>query len=104
MTEPIADVKESAGRGKLIACGDVAVREDEVFDIGGLQQLAGKLHLELIFTMKTQHTLVMGVTTNPRTEPRDGEGLPRVQHTVKPPIEPIVQDSLDQQVLALFAA
>ena len=104
MTEPIADVKESAGRGKLIACGDVAVREDEVLDIGGLQQLAGKLHLELIFTMKMQHTLVMGVTTNPRTEPRDDEGLPRVQHTVKPPIEPIVQDSLDQQVLALFAA
>ena len=61
MTEPIADVKESASRGKLIACGDVAVREDEEFDICGLQQLTGELHLEFALTFEDEHALIMGV-------------------------------------------
>ena len=90
MTEPIADVKESAGRGKLIACGDVAVRENEVLDIGGLQQLAGKLHLRFFLPFEDKRVFVMGVTALAGTEARDGEGLPRMQHTVEPPIKPIV--------------
>ena len=60
--------------------------------------------MKLIFTVKMQHTIVMGVTTNPRTEPRDGERLPWMQQAVEPPVEPVVENPLDEQVLALLSA
>ena len=68
MTEPIADVKESASRGKLIACGDVAVRENEVFHVYGLQQLSGELHLALVFPFEDEHALIVGVAAFFRKE------------------------------------
>ena len=103
MTEPIADVKESAGRGKLIACGDVAVREDEVLDIGGLHHLAGEPHLGFFLPFEDERVLIVGVTAHAGTESCDGERLSRMQHAVEPPVEPAVQDSFDQQVFALLA-
>ena len=61
MLQPVAGVEEKVARRKLVTHGDVAVREDEEFNICGLQQLTGELHLEFALTFEDEHALIMGV-------------------------------------------
>ena len=57
----------------------------------------------LALALKLQHALVVGVAAFFRTKTRNGERLPWVQQTIEPPVESVVEDPLDEQVLALLA-
>ena len=78
MLQPVAGVVEKMTWRKLVACGDVAVRENEVLDIGGLQHLAGEPHLGFFFPFEDERVLILGVTAHAGTESCDGERLSRM--------------------------
>lgn len=103
MLQPVAGVEEKVAWRKLVARGDVPVRENKALDIRCLQQLTGKLHLKFVLALKLQHAFIVGVSTLFRTKARNGERLPRMQHAVQPLVELVVENPLDEQVLALFA-
>ena len=68
MLQPVAGVEEKVARRKLVTHGDVAVRENEVFHVYGLQQLSGELHLALVFPFEDEHAFIVGVAAFFREE------------------------------------
>lgn len=104
MLQPVAGVEEKVAWCKLVTHRDVAVRENKALDIRCLQQLTGELYLELVLPFENEHAFVVGVAALFGKEPRDGERLPRMQHAVQPLVELAVENPLDEQVFALFAA
>lgn len=101
--QPVADIEKCAGFGELVARGHVPVRKNEEVNVGVLQQLPSKLHLELLLTVKTQHAIIVRVATAFGKEPGNGECLTRVQHAVQSLVEWTVEDALDEQIAALLA-
>lgn len=103
MFQPVAGVEEKVVGREFIACGHMAVCEYKMLNVSCLQQFAGELHLELFFAMEFQHAFFVGITARFGEEPGDSERLSRMQQTVEPPVEAIVEYPLDKQVFALFS-
>ena len=104
MRQPVSRIEERAIRGEFVAHGHMPVREDEVVDGGCGDQPAGELHLVLVLALELQHAFVVGITAALGTISRNGKRVARMQHAVQPLVNWTVEDSLDEQVLALPAA
>ena len=104
MAKPVADIVKGTSQRKFVAHWNVAVREDEEVNIGCGKQFAGVHYLMLVFTLKLERALVVGVATALRAIPSDSKSLPWVQHTVQQLVKRTVKHPLDKQIFALLSA
>ena len=58
----------------------------------------------LVFTLKLEHTFIVGVSTGLRAISRDRESMPRMQHAVQQLVDRTIEDSLDKQIFGLFTS